>query len=69
MTEQLWQCPRCGEPLYTVAQAAELLGLAEATIKYHIYVSKRLSPQMIGHTLVFTRAQLYEFIAQRRKAA
>lgn len=50
-----------------IAEAAEYLGLAVVTIKYHIYQAGNLSPRKIGKTLIFTREQLDEFNATRRR--
>lgn len=41
--------------------AASFLNRKVETIRYHIYVSKRLRPQRIGHSLVFSVAELNRF--------
>ncbi|NIV38007.1 MAG: helix-turn-helix domain-containing protein [Anaerolineae bacterium] len=53
---------------FSTEEAAEYLGLAVATVKYHIYESKALAPDAtIGRTLMFTRDTLDQFQATRRK--
>jgi len=55
--------------LYTVEQAADYLGLALATVQYHIYKSQELMPmRRIGKTMVFTRAILDDFKQRKRPA-
>lgn len=53
--------------LYSTAEAAEYLGLSLAAMKYHTHIAENLRPQKVGHSLVFTQAQLDEFLATRRK--
>jgi hypothetical protein len=52
--------------IYGTEQAAEYLGLSVPGVKYHVYTTKRLTPQLVGKSLVFTREQLDEFNATRR---
>lgn len=52
--------------IYGTSEAAEYLELSVPGVKYHVYTTKRLSPQLVGKTLVFTKAQLDEFQAMRR---
>lgn len=55
------------EKLYSTAEAARYLGLSVATVKYHIYQAKDLSPDTtIGRNLVFTQATLDAFAANKR---
>lgn len=53
--------------LYSTAEAAKYLGLSLSAIKFHIHVAGNLRPERIGHSLVFTQAQLDQFLATRRK--
>ena len=53
-------------PLYGTAEAAIYLRVKPETIKYHVYITKRLCPQLVGKSLVFTQAQLDCFQATRR---
>lgn len=47
---------------YTVKEAAEYLGLSDATVRYHIYQSKRLKGELVSpRKRVFTRAELDAF--------
>ena len=70
------QCLRTPEPaplkpgaiqLFGVKEAAEYCGLAARTIKYHIYESGELQADaLIGHSLVFTKETLDDFLKRRR---
>jgi len=51
--------------LYSTKQAAAHLGLTESALKYHIYRG-HVKPQKVGHSLVFTQADLDEFKLTRR---
>jgi excisionase family DNA binding protein len=53
--------------IYTVEQAAQYLGLTRRGIKYHLYESGYLSGKTLGHTIVFTRAELDAFKARNLK--
>lgn len=55
--------------MYSTREAAERLGVNVQTIKYHVYKSGRLKPQLVGSQLVFTEADLAEFIAWRDQKA
>ena len=56
------------QQFFSTAQAAEYLGLAIPTVKYHIYEAATLVPDTkIGRTLMFTRETLDQFQATRRK--
>ncbi len=46
---------------FSTNEAAKYLSLSIPTIKYHLYKSKKLSAQMFGNSLMFTRGQLDEF--------
>lgn len=52
------------EQLYSTEDAAKYLGIAEVTVKYHVYQSLRLPKRLIGRTLVFTQQELDTFKAQ-----
>ncbi len=47
--------------VFSTNEAAVYLDLTIPTIKYHLYRSKKLSGQMFGNSLMFTRDQLDEF--------
>lgn len=51
---------------YGINEAAKYLGLSVSALKYHIFESKTLKPQKIGHSFIFTQAQLDEFKATKR---
>lgn len=51
--------------LYSTKAAAAHLGMGEAALKYHVYQGN-VKPQKVGHSLVFTQAQLDEFQSNRR---
>lgn len=50
-----------------IKDAASYCGMTEAAIKYHIYVSKDLKPRLVGHSFLFERDVLDQFLAQKRK--
>ena len=53
--------------LFGVKEAAIYCKLAARTIKYHIYESGELQADaLIGHSLVFTKDTLDEFLSRRR---
>lgn len=53
------ECPncRCETNIYSTKEAAEYLGLSMPALKYHIYKG-HITPQLMGHSLVFTKRQL-----------
>ena len=51
--------------MFSTKDAAAYLEMTVAGLWYHIQL-KHISPQKIGATLVFTKAQLDEFNASRR---
>ena len=51
--------------LYGTKEAAEYLGLSVPTIKYHVKQGN-LTGQKVGHSLVFTRAELDRFKREKR---
>ena len=51
--------------LYSTKTAAAHLSLSVPALKYHIYQGN-VKPQKVGHSLVFTQAQLDEFQSNRR---
>lgn len=46
---------------YSTAKAAEYLGITLGQMKYYVHTVKEIKPELIGHSLVFTKAQLDEF--------
>ena len=54
------------EQFFSTNEAAKYLDLSIPTIKYHLYRSKKLSGQMFGNSLMFTRDQLDKFEATPR---
>lgn len=55
------------EPLFGLAEAAEYMGVAETTLRYHIYNSKRLAPdKKIGATLIFRKSTIDAFAEEPR---
>lgn len=58
---------RQGKTLYTTAEAADYLGLSTATIRKNIYKTQKLVGEMVGHTLVFTKAELDAFASRRQQ--
>ena len=64
-------CPNCGEKFLGIAEAAKYLGKTlkwkdpRSSLKYHIYAGN-IKPQLLGHSLVFTKQQLDEFLAAKR---
>ncbi len=51
---------------YGTNEAAEYLGVTVSSLKYHIFESKTLKPQKVGHSFIFTQTQLDEFKASKR---
>jgi hypothetical protein len=51
--------------LYSTAQAAAYLGFGVDALKYHLRVG-HLTPQKIGHSLVYTQEELDRFLLARR---
>lgn len=45
--------------------AAAYLGISEGALKQHVHVRKNLVALKIGHNLLFNRAELDEFLAER----
>ena len=52
--------------LFSTRGAAKYLGLSAPAIRYHVYKSKRLHPEKIGGSLVFTQKELDRFQATKR---
>ena len=52
--------------LYSTHEAAEYLSLSVSAIKYHVHLAGTLHPEKVGNSLVFTKAQLDEFAANKR---
>ncbi len=52
--------------LFSIADAAEYLGIEEATVKYHVYTAENLSGQKIGRSRVFTKQELDDFAVRKR---
>lgn len=53
--------------IFTVAQAADYLGITTDGIKYHLYKSKRLKGTMVGRDVLFNRQELDAFKASGLK--
>lgn len=51
---------------FSTRDAAEYLGIAFETMKYHVHKAKNIQGQKIGNSLMFTREQLDKFKANRR---
>lgn len=60
-------CPP--EPLYTVDEAAEFLGLSVPSIRYHVNTVGDLHPAKRDPFLIFTRSELNRFKATPRHRA
>lgn len=52
--------------LFSTKDAAKYLNLSVPAVKYHIHQTSNLKGQLVGKTLVFTRADLDEFAKNRR---
>ena len=52
--------------LYSTREAAEYLGISLSALKYHVHTVANLTPQKVGHSLVFTQEQLDQFQETRR---
>jgi hypothetical protein len=55
------------DKLYNTKEAAHELGITVAGLWYHIQAGN-ITPTKVGKTLIFTRAQLDEFQANRKPA-
>lgn len=53
--------------LFSVAEAAEYLGLSRRGIQWHVYNTKLLQGTKVGKTLVFTRQELDDFRSKKPK--
>jgi len=51
--------------LYSTKEAALYLGISVDALKYHIYQGN-ITPQKVGHSLVFTQDELEHFKVNRR---
>lgn len=62
------KCPQCKHEttIYSTQDAADYLGLGVPALKYHIYTSKNIRGQLVGHTLMFVREELDRFLSVRR---
>jgi hypothetical protein len=61
-------CPLPADPeIFSVADAAEYLGLSPRGIKYHLYETGQLTGEVKGKTLVFTREELDRFNEARQE--
>ncbi len=49
-----------------IEQAAEYCNLTVAALKYHLYVAKDLQGRLIGHSYIFEKDQLDQFLARKR---
>lgn len=52
---------------YSTEQAAEYCKMSIAAIKYHIHTSKTLKGELVGHSYIFTQAQLDTFLKNKRE--
>src|SRR5262249_44820780 len=52
--------------LYSTEQAAEYLNISVATVRYHIQRGN-LTPMHVGNSFVFSKEQLDDFAASKRK--
>jgi hypothetical protein len=52
---------------FSTAEAAAYLGVTEAAVRKHIYVTGELVGRKIGHSLVFSRDELDQFATQERR--
>lgn len=52
--------------LFSTEEAAEHLGLTLAAMKYHTFVAKNITGQLVGNSLVFTKEQLDHFNQNKR---
>jgi hypothetical protein len=57
--EIVWPCG--------ITDAARYCGMSISALKYHIYTAGDLSGRSIGHSLIFERAQLDQFLAEKRR--
>ena len=51
--------------LYGIAEAAAYCGLSVSAIKYHVRAGN-IRPELVGHSLVFTKKELNRFMATKR---
>ncbi len=52
--------------LYSTNEAAEYINFSVSALKYHIKQGN-IKPQKIGHSLVFTKSQLDNFMSEKRQ--
>lgn len=53
--------------IYDTTEAAQYLNVSVSAVKYHVHTSKLLKPQLVGHSLVFTKEKLDHFLATKPK--
>lgn len=53
--------------IYSLAEAAQELGLTISALKYHIYQTKLITPQLVGHSFILTKKDMDEFKALKLK--
>jgi len=51
---------------YSLRDAAEYTKTSLGTFRHHVYKQNRISGVVIGHTLIFTQAQLDDYVANGR---
>lgn len=52
--------------LFSLRDAARYTNTPEGTFRHHVYVQKRIQGIVVGHTLVFTKEQLDDYVANDR---
>jgi hypothetical protein len=55
------------EKVYGTVEAAKYVGLSRVGLQWHVYQTKLLKGQLIGKTLVFTKAELDAFMEREGK--
>jgi hypothetical protein len=58
-----------GRRYFSLREAAEYTGTSLGTLRTHVYTYDRISGAVIGKTLVFTRRQLDDYVANDRRTA
>jgi hypothetical protein len=52
--------------LYSTQEAADYVGLSLQAMKYHVYIAKNITGQLVGNSRVFTQDELDQFKAEKR---
>lgn len=58
-----------GRRYFSLREAAEYTGTSLGTLRAHVYTYGRIAGAVIGRTLVFTREQLDDYLANGRRTA